>query len=353
MPKISIIIPVYNVEKYLSICLDSILAQSFTDFEVICINDGSDDKSLEILNEYKNKDSRIRVISQENAGVSAARNRGLNVANGEYISFVDPDDWIEPDCYEIAYNKAVNTNADMLFFGAKYVTDEIVEEKNLKSLYICLEENDNLNEMIHITHTIWNKLFKNSFLKKHNIKFAENLKIAEDGVFNYFCILSNPNIVFLPVSLYNHRISRDNSLTTQITPIHDIEACKYLINTEIFANAAYKYKVMALQKFIMNMLWWAKQPRARWNIFKNRKAINEFKNYVIANVGIDILIECFNYPELKDFCNPNYLAKLFSVKNTYFDGQKIKIVNILGIKIKIEIGKKNNSLNKKESLEEV
>ena len=178
MPKISIIIPVYNVEKYLSICLDSILAQSFTDFEVICINDGSDDKSLEILNEYKNKDSRIRVISQENAGVSAARNRGLNVANGEYISFVDPDDWIEPDCYEIAYNKAVNTNADMLFFGAKYVTDEIVEEKNLKSLYICLEENDNLNEMIHITHTIWNKLFKNSFLKKHNIKFAENLKIA-------------------------------------------------------------------------------------------------------------------------------------------------------------------------------
>lgn len=353
MPKISIIIPVYNVEKYLSICLDSILAQSFTDFEVICINDGSDDKSLEILNEYKNKDSRIRVISQENAGVSAARNRGLNVANGEYISFVDPDDWIEPDCYEIAYNKAVNTNADMLFFGAKYVTDEIVEEKNLKSLYICLEENDNLNEMIHITHTIWNKLFKNSFLKKHNIKFAENLKIAEDGVFNYFCILSNPNIVFLPVSLYNHRISRDNSLTTQITPIHDIEACKYLINTEIFANAAYKYKVMALQKFIMNMLWWAKQPRARWNIFKNRKAINEFKNYVIANVGINILIECFNYPELKDFCNPNYLAKLFSVKNTYFDGQKIKIVNILGIKIKIEIGKKNNSLNKKESLEEV
>ena len=97
MPKLSVIVPVYNTEKYLRECLDSILAQAFTDFEFILVNDGSTDKSGDICDAYGQVDSRVRVIHQENGGVTAARKRGVEVAEGEYISFIDSDDWIEPD----------------------------------------------------------------------------------------------------------------------------------------------------------------------------------------------------------------------------------------------------------------
>ena len=95
-PTVSVIIPVYNVEQYLSKCLDSVINQTFKNIEIICINDGSTDNSLKILNEYAMADKRIIVINQENSGVYAARNKGLQIANGKYISFVDSDDWIEP-----------------------------------------------------------------------------------------------------------------------------------------------------------------------------------------------------------------------------------------------------------------
>ena len=100
MPKISVIVPVYNVEKYLARCLDSIINQTLADIEIICINDGSTDNSLEILNDYAKKDSRIKIIDQTNAGLSCARNAGMQIAQGEYIGFVDSDDWIDLDFYE-------------------------------------------------------------------------------------------------------------------------------------------------------------------------------------------------------------------------------------------------------------
>ena len=106
-PKISIIVPVYKVEKYLHRCLDSIVNQTFTDWECILIDDGSPDNSGIICDEYAQMDRRFKVIHQENKGVSAARNAGLDVAKGEWIGFVDSDDWIEKETYEVAYNKAI------------------------------------------------------------------------------------------------------------------------------------------------------------------------------------------------------------------------------------------------------
>ena len=104
-PKVSVIIPVYNVEEYLPTCLDSIINQTLEDIEIICVNDGSPDNCLSILNNYAGQDSRIIVINQENTGVSGARNRGLEVAGGKYIVFVDPDDWCEAECLEKAVNE--------------------------------------------------------------------------------------------------------------------------------------------------------------------------------------------------------------------------------------------------------
>jgi glycosyltransferase involved in cell wall biosynthesis len=117
MPKISIIVPVYKVEKYLRRCLDSIVAQTFTNWECILVDDGSPDNSGKICDEYAEKDTRFRVIHQENQGVSAARNKGLDEAKGEWIGFVDSDDWIEPNMYEYLYSNAIKTKADVVICG--------------------------------------------------------------------------------------------------------------------------------------------------------------------------------------------------------------------------------------------
>lgn len=113
MPKVSIIIPVYNMEQYLIKCLDSVINQTLQDIEIICINDGSTDHSLEILKEYASKDNRIIIIDKENGGLSSARNAGIKKSTGEYIGFVDSDDWISLDYFELLYNTATKHNADI------------------------------------------------------------------------------------------------------------------------------------------------------------------------------------------------------------------------------------------------
>ena len=121
MTKISIIVPVYNVEKYLKECLDSLINQTLEDIEIICINDGSTDNSLAILEEYQKKDSRIKVFSQKNQGVSAARNLGIEKATGEYLTFLDSDDRLELNTCEILYKETIAKNSDFLFFIRNHI----------------------------------------------------------------------------------------------------------------------------------------------------------------------------------------------------------------------------------------
>ena len=111
MAKISVIIPVYNIEKYLVKCLDSVINQTFTDIEIICINDGSTDNSLSILEEYAQKDKRIKIINKENGGLSSAWNAGLNEVSAEYLTFVDGDDWIDTNTFKLAYEAVLNNKA--------------------------------------------------------------------------------------------------------------------------------------------------------------------------------------------------------------------------------------------------
>ena len=122
--KITVIIPVYNVEIYLADCLDSVLQQTLNEIEIICINDGSSDNSLEILKEYARKDSRIIIISQENKGLGSARNRGLEVATGEYVAFLDSDDWVDNNYYEKLYNTAKKYNSEIACAGFKRCTGQ-------------------------------------------------------------------------------------------------------------------------------------------------------------------------------------------------------------------------------------
>ena len=174
MPKISVILPIYNVEKYLRRCLDSVLNQTFTDFEAICVNDGSPDKSLHILEEYAAKDSRIKIVTQENQGLSMARNNGLKVAKGDYIYFLDSDDAIHPKLLEIAYTFASKNNADMVCFGFEKSDGIEYAPKNINIENLKYKVTDNplnlalSNSKFRIPFNVWTKFYKKEILNGIN-----------------------------------------------------------------------------------------------------------------------------------------------------------------------------------------
>ena len=179
--KVSVIVPVFNVGDYLSTSLDSILNQSLEDIEIICINDGSTDDSLKILENYAKKDNRIKIISKENEGQGTARNVGLDNACGEFISFVDADDFIKKDMLEKLYNKSVNGNLDLVmckvssFDNETHVIDDNLWYYSLKCFSGFKKEVFNNLDTKEFTSLIsvtpYNKLYRRSFVEKNNIRF--------------------------------------------------------------------------------------------------------------------------------------------------------------------------------------
>lgn len=171
-PKISIIVPVYKVEPYIHKCIDSILNQTFKEFELILVDDGSPDNCGNICDEYAKKDNRVRVIHKENGGISSARNIGLDVSNGEYIGFVDSDDYIKLDMYERLYNSCKVNNADISIIGT------IEVDENGKKLYEHIPDKLDFIEVLKRAH-IWNKLFHRRLFVENNLIFREG-KYYED-----------------------------------------------------------------------------------------------------------------------------------------------------------------------------
>lgn len=184
MPKISVIVPVYNVEKFLRRCLDSIVKQSLTDIEIICVNDGSADGSLEILQEYRRHDPRVIVVSQENQGLSAARNTAMAMASGEYIGFVDSDDWIDPDFYEKLYEAAKKYDADVA--SASIVRMYKSGRKRPKILIRSEQVITSVNQKFKATGTprfsyVWNKIYRRTALRGRGICFKTGVYFEDVG----------------------------------------------------------------------------------------------------------------------------------------------------------------------------
>ena len=224
MPKFSIIIPVYNVEEYLEECLESIINQSFKDFEVICVNDGSTDNSLEILQKYAENDERFKVLNQENQGQGVARNNALNIANGEYILFVDPDDFIELNMLEVFNERLDIQNVDVAFFDYQIFGEntktKIVRFMDEMKNTLNLNINDNFifnwQELVkdnfrYTAMMVWNKVYSNKFLKENHIQFAPN-KHAEDHIFSISATLLANKISYIKKTLYYYRKRSDSSV---------------------------------------------------------------------------------------------------------------------------------------------
>lgn len=182
---ISVIIPIYNAEKYLEKCIESILIQTHKDFELILVDDGSKDNSGRICDEYAKKDSRIRVIHKKNAGVSTARNTGIESAKGEFIAFVDSDDWLQKNSLEILYKEIKAQNADLVAGAFERIVRQGRQRHNIKSkLYYGDEIAENITDLIScLAGTVWAKLFRRDIILNENLRFIPEIPSCEDSVF--------------------------------------------------------------------------------------------------------------------------------------------------------------------------
>lgn len=183
MSKVSIILPVYNTELFLNKCLDSIINQTYSNLEIICINDGSTDNSLEILKTYKEKDKRIQVINITNHGVSYARNLGLTKITGEFVVFIDSDDYIESDYIQCLIENQKEKDTDLVYCGHYTRTPEgIIKHKWLPK---CTFSKDPIRDKEKITRylVVTKKLFKTSIIKENSLNFDITLHYAEDSLF--------------------------------------------------------------------------------------------------------------------------------------------------------------------------
>lgn len=233
-PTISVIIPVYNTEKYLRRCLDSIVAQTYKEFECILVDDGSTDGSGKICDEYAVKDNRFHVIHKENGGVATARQAGTDAAIGEYIIHADPDDWTEPEMLEQMYAKAKETDADVTICDFFY-TNELGEDTLVNQKPYSFKPHDVLMEMFgrHRIHgALWNKLTKRSCYLDYNLSFYPGVNFCED-VLIWAQLFQNPNIKisYLPKAFY-HYYQSETSITHSHSPKVIATMKKYFVKLE-------------------------------------------------------------------------------------------------------------------------
>lgn len=250
MGKVSIIVPVYNVEKYIENCIESLIKQTHSDIEIILINDGSKDLSGTICDLYATKDNRIKVIHQNNEGVSVARNKGIEYSTGEWVCFVDGDDWAEDDMIEKLYKYAAQSSCDICI--GSYFVDTISESK--KDSFFNLQDynfykSDNIllcSNCINImafgnrkakanVGVPWAKLYRREFLINQNIRFKPGLKRMQDAIFNLYAFYKAEKVIFRDIPVYHYRIFEE-SATNKYTPDFDITALKVLNSINDFIN---------------------------------------------------------------------------------------------------------------------
>lgn len=263
IPKLSVIVPVFNTENYIARCIKSILDSDYTNIELILINDGSTDKSLEICREYYHVDKRIKLVNTSNGGVSKARNIGMNEATGDFITFVDSDDYVERDAYSNILESFSN-NIDIVIFGSKTVTSNgrILKENTYPERLI--RQQDIVENVIKMLDTaVWNKVFKSTYIK--DVRFPEEYSHNEDLVF--FCLCVNPDTIIktIPVVGYNY-VKHSNSLTSR--PFS--KKCLDEIKAKDFAASVIENKFAAIGiKVDMNSL----RIRGRMNILRRMSSL--------------------------------------------------------------------------------
>ncbi len=348
---ISIIVPVYNSEKYLRKCLDSLINQSYENIEILCVNDGSTDDSQIILDEYAQKDSRVKIFLQKNSGPAVARNKALEEANGQYIMFCDSDDWYEADMCKKMLDAVKETDADLVSCDCNIISDiETQRTKDTEHYFsnkILGLQKVSSALISNINYALWLKLFKKDIIENNKIRFPEFIYSADDAAFILKYIFCSKSYYGLNKRLYNYRITQ-NSIMEQVrnkdgNVDYKFDRLKMISDVITFAinkNIFYLYKEEILKliqrEFVISY-------HSIQNNNDKLKAF-EFCNNLLKEINIKDLknIELYLLKLLKQKkykqagCilenNPYYslFDRLFSLK----DHEKYRIISILGIKIK-------------------
>jgi glycosyltransferase involved in cell wall biosynthesis len=309
VPKVSLIVAAYNVEMYIERCLRSIINQTFGDIEIIVVNDGSIDNTLEIANNLSKEDSRIKIFDKDNEGLINARKSGLSIATGDYILFIDGDDWIKENAAEKLYNKAIEEKADLVLFNLFITSDE--KKLPTKSINHSFDTELDIMEnslLCKILPSMCSKLIKLNFLKINNIDFPDNITYAEDLATTITLITNKPRISILKESLYFY-YQRKNSITKEVNnKILDIpkvvnyienvlkkkgqfekykEEFNYLVYTHVFFNTIICAKKYVSLHSLLNKDW----RKRRININKNKYYIETKRK---SNLGMKIKMDIFN-----------------------------------------------------------
>ncbi len=365
-PKISVIIPVYNVEKYLEECLDSVINQTLTDIEVICVNDGSTDNSLNILKKYEKKDKRITVITQKNLYAGVARNNGFAISKGEYVHFFDSDDILSDNkVYEDVYNKLKEVNFPDVIHGFADRFDnktlkQIDEKDNYKNTNksFFIDKND-IDSLLKLSVVPWLSFFKSDFIRKNNITFP-NLKCSNDVFFFFKSIFSLDTIYLYNRKFVNYRVNNDKSLVGIRHKFFDCQISDfYLIKDFLNEKKIHKQIIKKILLKKLNELfsrYRSYMADRRKHSYKLHCQVIEFcNNYDITELYPEIKKQWYfkTYRRFKKFNNISkllypiqiYIYKMhfmkkkifefiFSIKNNY--NKTHKIITILGIKIRIK-----------------
>lgn len=296
MPKISVIVPAYNAEKYIEKCIDSIIDQTFDDFEIIVVNDGSKDGTLNLLNAYKKKfPELIKVIDQKNQGLSMTRNNGIKVADGDYLIFVDSDDYIKPDMLEVLYNKAVSGGFDVVASDVDCIYPDktmliksgITEDK--KDLSI----EDRKNLFFGVYPTVWNKIYKREIFDNEDLFFEPGIWF-EDVLFYHKLIVNINSIGFVNKSFYQYVQNLGSITYTYSEKLGDM---KFVMDTIV--NYYKKQEIFDEYKSELEYMY------VRYMFATYIKRLSKAKNLKVFKKGLVFAREAV----LKNF--PNY-------KNNYY-----------------------------------
>lgn len=246
MGKVSIIIAAYNIENYVYRCLESIANQTYKNLEIIIVNDGSQDRTLDIINTFASKDNRIIVINQENKGIGNSRKIGYTKATGEYLLFVDGDDWLEENAIDILYKQAKYSKSDIVCFNC--IDDNGRDMINVNKSLGNIEEYNNedfLKNLLldRLSPTIWSKFIRRKFIQDNNVKWPKNINYAEDVAISCSLAINRPNVIKVNSELY-HYYKREGSITNQVSDkVLDINKAIIFIKEELMNKELFnKYK---------------------------------------------------------------------------------------------------------------
>ncbi len=279
MIKVSIIIPVYNSSKYIKRCLNSIVNQTFKDFEVIIINDGSKDNTVDIINEY-NHDKRIKLINRNNKGIGSARNLGIEKSIGKYICFIDSDDYVENDYLEVLYNKITKDNLDLVVCNYNEINEELDKKRDIiinEFSNTTLEKEPKL--LLSVNKSPWNKIYKKSII--NNIKFPVDLKYEDT---EFLCkVLLHSKVGYVNNKLYNYVIHKCSETTTMDEKVFDI--IKIVDNIRNYYKNCNDDILKYLDMMTLQILTtYTIQQRYQNDKVLRKKFINEVFDYLKLNI---------------------------------------------------------------------